>query len=343
MFKVPLEQLPAAAAEPVRNAFGHTRDADICFMNCEMPLTKDGYRIEKTINLRSDPDVAYDLAEALGIDVVTLANNHMLDYGYAGLESTLAALDSVGLAHVGAGSDIDHALRPHFSTVNGIRFAFFGVAVTLPPGSAADIDRPGIAPIRVNFSFAINENLMAENPGIAPIVHTNSRADDVQRVTAAIAAAKRHVDHVVVAIHWGITRRRITPLQGMIAEYQGPLGRELIEAGADLVVGNHSHNLQGIEVYRGKPIFYSLGNFIFQDPHGYMEPESLLALADFSQSGLRVQLRPVLINEAGFPELVAGSARNHVIQMIRDRSEQFNTQFIPTSDGVEIDLIQSIA
>jgi poly-gamma-glutamate synthesis protein (capsule biosynthesis protein) len=343
MFKSPLAQLPAAEGNLVHKAFSHIRDADVCFMNCEMPLTKGGYRIEKTVNLQSDPIVARDLAEVLGIDVVTLANNHMLDYSYEGLENTLAAIDSVGLARVGAGADIDRALCPHFSTVNGIRFAFFGVAATLPPGSAAGVGRPGIAPIRVNFSFAVNENLMAENPGIAPIVHTTSQADDVQRVTEAITAAKGDVDHVIIAIHWGITRRRITPFQGMIAEYQGPLGRALIDAGADLVLGNHSHNLHGVEVYRGKPIFYSLGNFIFQDPRGYMEPESVIVSADFSHSGLRVQLTPVLVNDGGFPELVERSARDHVIRVIGERSEQFGTQFMPTPDGLEIDLTRSAA
>lgn len=339
MFKAPLSTLPAASGDEVQAAFAYMREADLCFMNCEMPLTKRGHRVEKTINLRSDPAVARDLVDALGIHVVTLANNHMLDYGPEGLVDTLVAIDSVNIARVGAGNDLETSLRPHFATANGVRFACFGVAATLPPGFAAGVDRPGIAPIRVDYSFVMDSNLMMEQPGTAPFVHTTAQPQDVERVTDAISLAKSEADYVLVAVHWGTTTRRVTPIQGMIAEYQGPLGHAFIDAGADIVFGNHSHNLHGVEVYRGKPIFYSLGNFIFTNPSGpYHEPESVVVLADFSQSGLRVQLAPVLINEGGFPEVVQGSVRDDIVCLLQERSEQFGTRFTPTLDGVEVDL-----
>jgi poly-gamma-glutamate capsule biosynthesis protein CapA/YwtB (metallophosphatase superfamily) len=337
MFWDPLAEIPAVATAPVQAALDYLKAADFCYMNCEMSLTAGGMRIEKTVNLRSSPDRAAELA-TLGIDAVTLANNHMLDWGHAGLFDTMAALDAAGIPHVGAGATVSEALRPHVAEVNGVRFAFIGVAATLPPGFAAGDDRPGIAPIHVSFSFEVDPNLMSEQPGTAPWVHTIVRPQDVERVTDLISVARREVDHVIVAVHWGLTRRRVTPYQGMIAEYQGPLGRAFIDAGADLVVGNHSHNLHGVEVYRGKPIFYSLGNFIFTHIQDYMEPESLIVVADFAPDGLRVELVPLLVHEDGFPRIVSGSDRQQVLDLLQERSAQFGTRFVPTAEGVAIDL-----
>ena len=337
MFEAPLSQIRSASQPDVLEALSYLHSADVCFMNCEMPLTKRGQRVEKTASLRSDPVVAKDLA-ALGIDVVTLANNHMLDYGYEGLFDTLDTIDSVGIARVGAGRTQEEALRPHYLTVKGRRFALFGVATTLPPGFAAGVDRPGTAPIRVAFSFAVDPNLMAEQPGTAPWVQTQAYPEDVERVANLIHRAKQEADHVVVAVHWGLTRRRVTPYQGMIADYQGPLGRAFIEAGADLVLGNHSHNLHGVEVYQGKPIFYSLGNYIFHHPRDYMEPESVIVVADFASAGARVELIPVLVNDEGFPEVVRGDRKERVLGVLTERSAQFGTEFVPTSQGVEVRL-----
>lgn len=335
MFEERLAALRPPASERVQEAFAYLRWADICFMNCEMPLTRSGSRVEKTFNLRSDPEIVHDLA-ALGVHVVSLANNHMLDYGYDGLHETLQTVDSSGIARVGAGRSLDEALRPHYRTVSGKCFAFLGVAVTLPPGFAAGVDRPGIAPIRVSFSFDVDTNLMAEQPGTAPIVRTCAVQADVDRVSAAITGAKREADHVIVAVHWGTTRRRVTPYQGMIAEYQSPLGRAFIDAGADIVLGNHSHNLHGVEVYRGKPIFYSLGNFIFQRPHDYMEPESVIVLAEFGDDSLRVRMVPVLVNAEGFPQIPEASETDRIAMLIKSLSEQFETRFAVGEEGIEV-------
>lgn len=337
MFETPLTETRSAAHPDVRDALSYLASADACFMNCEMPLTTRGQRAEKTASLRSDPVVASDLAE-LGIHVVTLANNHMMDYGHDGLFDTLGTIDSVGIARVGAGATLEEALRPHYLTVKGRRFALFGVATTLPPGFAAGVDRPGIAPIRVAFSFEVDPNLMAEQPGTAPWVQTRAYPEDVERVTDLIRRAAQDADHVVVAVHWGLTRRRVTPYQGMIADYQGPLGRAFIDAGADLVLGNHSHNLHGVEVYQGKPIFYSLGNYIFHHPRDYMEPESVIVVVDFEGTALRVELIPVLVNDEGFPEATRGDGKERVLEVLSERSAHFKTAFIPTARGVEVRL-----
>ena len=335
MFEDRLAALQPPASVGVKEALAHLGRADICFINCEMPLTRSGSRVEKTFNLRSDPEIGHDLA-ALGVHVVSLANNHMLDYGYDGLRETLQTVDSLGIARVGAGLTLDEALRPHIRSVSGKRFAFLGVAATLPPGFAAGVDRPGVAPIRVSFSFEVDTNLMAEQPGTAPLVRTCAVQADVDRVTAAIAGARREADHVVVAVHWGTTRRRVTPYQGMIAEYQGPLGRAFIDAGADIVLGNHSHNLHGVEVYRGRPIFYSLGNFIFQRPHDYMEPESVIVVTEFADDSLRVRLVPVLVNAEGFPQIPEASERDRIAMLIGSLSEQFGTRFAVGEEGIDV-------
>ncbi len=343
MFQERLDTIPTVRSEGVQAALASLKRADLRFINCEMPLTRAGHRVEKNINIRADPDVAMDLV-SMGFDVATVANNHMLDYGHDGLLDTIAALDIAGLDRVGGGRDLEEALRPCFREVRGRRIAFLGVASTLPSGSAADGDRPGIAPVRVAASFEVDVNLMSEQPGSSPLVRTRAIQQDVDRVCEGIAAANREADLVLVAVHWGMVRTRVAPYQGLIAEYQPVLGRAFVDAGADLVLGTHSHNLHGVEVYKGKPIFYSLGHFLFHRPYGYrgtseyMEPETVIVLADLGQHTLRVHLAPILLNREGFPEVPPLAERERIHALIAERSARFGTRFLPGEEGVEIDL-----
>ncbi len=340
MFTERLSALSHAATEGFRRTIACLQEADIRIANCETPLTRGGYRSEKFINLRSDPEIAEDLA-ALGVDIVTLANNHMLDYGYEGLFHTLEAFQRAGVATIGAGRNLGEAISPHYRELGGRRFAFLAVATTLPPGSAADVDRPGIAPIRVATSFEVDPNVLAEQPGAAPTIRTRAHQGDLDRVCDAVAAARREADHVVAAIHWGLVRTRVVPRQGPIAEYQPPVGKALIDAGADLVLGNHSHNLQGVEVYRDRPIFYSLGNFLFQHLRDWHEPESVLVLADFGQVGTRVLLVPLLVNGWGFPEMARGEKAVQVARVLEERSKPFGTRFALAEEGIAFQLSEA--
>jgi poly-gamma-glutamate synthesis protein (capsule biosynthesis protein) len=117
--------------------------------------------------------------------------------------------------------------------------------------------------VRVVSRFVIDPVVLDQNPGMAPFVETSARAEDVTSACAAVAAARELADVVVVGLHWGVPAGWAPSFQSELADYQQPLAHALIDAGADAIVGHHPHVLHGIEVYCGRPIFYSLGNFLF--------------------------------------------------------------------------------
>lgn len=337
MFKKRLAEIPTYGDSAVSAALAEFSAGDVCFMNCEMPLTRRGTPAEKTVNIRADPGSAEDF-KTLGVDVVTLANNHMLDYGHEGLFDTLQAFDEAGTARTGAGATIDEALRPATLDITGTRVAFLGIATTLPPGSAAGIDRPGIAPVRVGFSFEVDANLMSEIPGIAPVVRSWVIPADLERVADIVERTKREADHVVIGLHWGVPTQRLTPQQGLICEYQQPLARALIDRGADAVIGNGSHNLHGVEIYRGRPILYSLGDLIFHRHalHGDDELETAIVRIDLNRDSVGVSFVPMILNDEGLPEAVSRADRDRIADILITRSKPFGTQFRLDEDALYI-------
>lgn len=237
-------------------------DASLVFTNLELALTRRGERADKLVNLRGDPDLAGEL-RSFGVDVATVANNHATDYGLTGLRDTLGACRAARVETVGAGENLAAAMAPAVLACEGLRVAFLGLATTLPQGAAAAPNRPGLAGIRIVSRYVVDPVTLDENPGIAPYVETQPMPGDAERAAEAVAHAKATADIVVVAMHWGIPHGWTAAFQGELADYQRPLAHLLVEAGADAIVGHHPHVLHGIEVYRGRPIFYSLGNFVF--------------------------------------------------------------------------------
>lgn len=236
--------------------------AETAFANVESPYTSRGVPAEKAIVHRAHPDRAGDVA-ALGIDVATLANNHLLDFGIEGMDDTLAALAQAGIMPVGAGADDETARVPAIRTTVSGSVALLGLSAALPPGFAAAPDRPGVAPLRVLQRIAVDPALAAEQPGMAPYVHTSVVPADADAACAAVAEARAGADLVVVAVHWGVPHGFAAESYGTLAEYQRPAGHTLIEAGADLVIGHHPHEVHPVEIHRGGVIAYSVGNFLF--------------------------------------------------------------------------------
>jgi poly-gamma-glutamate synthesis protein (capsule biosynthesis protein) len=309
---------------------GKIRDCDLRFINLEMPLTQGGIRVPKMSNIRADPEVAIDLRSASGFDrpIVSLANNHMLDYGPQGLFDTIGTLKREGINHVGAGEALNNALQAHIATIRDRRIAFLSIATTLPPGSEAAADRPGIAPVRVTTSFDIDPVLLAEQPGTAPQVRTRLYQPDVEAVCDAVRSVARAADLIIVAVHWGVTSRMLTPFQNPIADYQPILARALIDVGADVIVGHHSHRIDGIEFYRDKPIFYGLGNFMFAAHRPHMAREGMFVRLEFdSQLHPCIRIIPFLLNDYGLPELATNPAEAaHVFDVLESASAQVPTQ-----------------
>jgi len=214
-----------------------TTKADLFVVNLECPFTSRGEKLPKNFNFRASPALIAALF-AGGVDVVSLANNHLMDYGEVGLLDTLSALDAAKIAHFGAGRTLAAAREPAIVTVKGVRFAFLGYFFLgdrniEPPAVIATADTPGVA--GHHDDLQLMKKWLAED----------------------IAAAKARADVVIPFFHWGREGKQ------QPEPYQVELGRLAIDSGAAAVIGSHPHVLQGIEVYKGAVIAYSLGNFVF--------------------------------------------------------------------------------
>jgi poly-gamma-glutamate capsule biosynthesis protein CapA/YwtB (metallophosphatase superfamily) len=342
---VPVEELSASPA--VARAMSLLRTAGLAFGNLEAAVSRRGAPAEKLYSLRADPnsiDGLYDL----GFRVMTVANNHALDYGVEAFLDTLSTLKQKGILPVGGGQHTQEAWQPAILSLDGLRIAFLGAASTLPPGFAAGEDRPGIAPIHVTETFQIDPTLSLEQPGSAPYVHTRAWPEDVETAQAAVRNARALADFVIVSMHWGVPPLWRAPSQRDLACYQQPVGHALIQAGADLVVGHHPHSLQGIEVYRGRPIFYSLGNFLFgsQDgdvyaplarnlPYDYEDKpdrqwsESIILQVTPDRSGtVTYEAWPVLLDKVGYPHLLEGDEAQAVIQRLAALSAPLGSELV---------------
>jgi poly-gamma-glutamate synthesis protein (capsule biosynthesis protein) len=185
---------------------------------------------DKTYTFRGQP-AHLGFLSYLGIDAVTMANNHTLDYGADAMEDTLVLLDGLGIGHVGAGMDQAGAAAPWMAEADGRTVAFLGATRVVP---ATD--------------WYAGQN----KPGLFTTY-------DPAALNAAVAEARKTAGLVVVYVHWG------EEMNPQAKPYQIELAHGYIDAGADLVIGSHPHVIQGLEFYRGKLIAYSLGNFVFTD------------------------------------------------------------------------------
>ena len=228
--------------------------ADVFMVNQEFPFSNRGVQAEdKQYTFRLPPEKV-SIFQEMGIDIVTLANNHALDYGTDALLDTCSVLDGAGILHVGAGADLETAKDWETIEIKGRTIGFLGATRVIPvPEWAATRYQPGM--------------LSTYDPAV---------------LLEQIGKAKEVCDYVVVYVHWGIEREEYPK------EYQQSLGRQYIDAGADLVVGSHPHVLQGIEYYQGKPIVYSLGNLVF----GSSIPKTMLLKVEWDGKETRLSAVP---------------------------------------------------
>ncbi len=299
-------------------------EADCVIGNSEIPLTERGTRAAKFVAWRASPSLARQM-QVLGFDIVTLANNHALDYGHEGLADTLAAFHGAGVQTVGAGKDADTAFSPALVTFDAAtKVAILSVASTLPLGFAATADHPGVAPIRVSTQYEFDPMDVQDEPGCLPtFIHTQANTADVERLCQDIRALKEEGYLVLVSIHWG------NAFQKQLAQYQQPLAHALEQAGCELVIGHHPHTIHGIEVIRRMPVLYSLGNFIVEKkavehgesdlPSGLatqwtMSPEALIALVEITNGEIiSVDLIPILLDADGFPSRADSAVSERIL------------------------------
>ena len=219
------------------------RSADVTFGNCEQPYAAHY------------PGVVAHLADA-GFDVLSLANNHILDYGNNAFLETIELVRDHGMLVVGGGPTITAARAPVVIERGGVTVAFLAYSSIQVPSYQAGIDRPGCAPIRVRTGY---REQFEEWPGYPPRILTEAYPEDVAAMREDIASVRERADAVAVSLHYGPLLTR-----SVLADYQKAVSRAAIDAGADVVLGHHPHIMKGIEVYRGRPIFYSLGNFVMK-------------------------------------------------------------------------------
>lgn len=224
--------------------------ADLAFGNLECAISERGERQDKGYTFRASPAVTDGLTYA-GFDVLSLANNHTGDFGHVALTDTLAILEEVGIAAVGAGETITEARRLQVVEANGLRVGFLAYNEIGPSWFAATETRPGSAFM------------------------------DLEAIRADVAAARREADVVVASCHWGI---EYTPYP---TAYQREVAQALAEAGADLVLGHHPHVVQGLGYYPETLVAFSLGNFIFDQGLSEQTEEGLILRALLDPGGVK--------------------------------------------------------
>lgn len=211
------------------------RNADICMVNNEFPYSDRGQAIEeKAFAFRSKP-ANVKLLSQMGVDIVSLANNHAYDYGQEALLDSLDTLDGEGIVHVGAGRNLEDAMAPAYFEVHGTKI---GILAATQIERLANPDTKGAT-----------EN----SPGVFRCFNET----ELSRLLEQIKQTKQQCDFLTVYIHWGTEN---TDELDWAQPYQAKL---IAEAGADLIVGCHPHCLQGIDYMGDTPVIYSLGNFWF--------------------------------------------------------------------------------
>lgn len=248
---------------------GLFRQDDLTIINLECAVSDLGSPIPKEFNFRCDPG-ALPSARRAGVDVANLANNHSGDFGPEALLDSRRRLREAGIAPVGVGRNEAQAANPVIVEAKGWRIAVLGFGGVVPaPDWIAGESSPGMAD-----------------------------GDTIESMTRAVRTAKRRADLVIVTIHWG-AELEITPSPDDVER-----AHAMIDAGADAIFGHHAHRLQPLEHYKGKPIAYGLGNFVWPNFSVEGSTTAVARVVITPEGEVRGRLLPAFIEDAGHPVLV---------------------------------------
>lgn len=247
---------------PFRYVKDEVSASDYAIVNLETAVTTHSGTFSKEYNFKSDPNSLEGLKNA-GFDLISLANNHTMDYQTEGLLETMDNINLYGLSYIGAGRNASEAYRSKEVIIKGKKFKFLAFSRVLPSTTwAAGENSPGLA-------NGYNLDLMKE------IVMQESKT----------------CDYLMVYMHWGKERSKHPEL------YQVNYAKTMIDAGADAIVGAHPHVLQGFQYYKGKPIAYSLGNFLFPDYVKGDSAETGLLKIHIKNGKMSMQFKPYYIKD----------------------------------------------
>ncbi|MCR5054454.1 MAG: CapA family protein [Lachnospiraceae bacterium] len=254
-------------------------DADLFWINNEFTYSYRGAPMpDKYYTFRSSPENV-EIMKTLGADIVGLANNHCFDYGEESFYDTLETLKNAGIPYVGAGMNIDEAKAPVYLEAQGVKIAY-------------------VAASRAE-KYRLTPPATEDSPGIL-------RCYDNEIFIESIKEAAENADYVIALPHWG------TEDSTVLEEAQLTGAKEYIDAGADAVIGAHTHWIQGMDEYKGKPIAYSLGNFWFNDE----SLETMLYELHLKGEKVTTPEGEVTVNiESVEPEIIPGMQENCVTTM----------------------------
>jgi poly-gamma-glutamate synthesis protein (capsule biosynthesis protein) len=259
------------------------KKSDIVLGNLETSISKRGVPVEdKQYTFRGKPEALKTLKNN-NFTAVSIANNHVLDYGVEAFLDTLNYLEKYELLYAGGGRNKEEALKGILIEKNGIKVGFLAFTKVVP---------------LVEWYAGKNK------PGIigAYMVHE-------KEFVKAIKDMKQNCDVLVVSVHWGKESSTV------IREEEQYIGRRMIDAGADIIMGHHPHVVQGIEIYKGKPIFYSLGNFIFTKSRNDLNNKTIMANVTVDKEGniIDINIIPGNINN-GKPTPMEGAEKDSFIK-----------------------------
>ena len=330
---------------------------DVRFTNFEATIAEKGDRAPGDEGFLSPPE-ALDALATFGFNLLSLSNNHSFDFQRTGIENTLREVEKRKIVHAGIGRNLDEAVAPGYLHTPKGTVALVSIASgAIPDGGGATADRPGVNELRIQMGDKKNEAFDDLPPG----VQNEPNQEDADRILRSIRDARKHADVVIVYQHNHVFSNR-----GFLAMFEEELPERLapsewlkkwthreVDAGADIVVMHGAPLLHGLEIYHGKPIFYDLGNFIFNVSPGLWrieEPitwESVVAYVEFQGSSLKsITLQPISMNfvgegspdlyhiyannrfidTRGLPAPATGQKARDILQRIADASKPFGTE-----------------
>ena len=342
---------------------------DVKFTNLEAAIAEKGETVQEGRGFLTPPE-AVDALQTFGFNLLSLSGNHAFDLKVKGIQNTLREVDSRKMAHAGTGNTVAEAVAPgYLHTPKGTIALIASASGLIAPGGSATADRPGVNELRVEAGDKENEATM-DLPG-AP--GNSPNPEDSQRILQSIREARQHADLVIVYQHNHVFSNhsfttvfteglpeRLAPNEWLIKWTHAE-----VDAGADIVVMHGAPLLHGVEIYHGRPIFYDLGNFIYNLPPTLtyidepMNWESAVAYVEFQSKKLQsITLRPIALNNVGegqpdihngyvnnqfiqtrgLPTPLTGARAGYVLQRVADASKPFGTKMEIKGDTAEINL-----
>jgi len=335
-----------------QNLYRIMQDAHIAYGNLEMSINEQPDEQKGTYDFRREREFAWEIAK-IGINMVSLGNNHQLDYGPDGLKDCLKFLKRSGIGYAGAGLNHQEARAPDKRQIYMTKFALlsnYSAGWKICPPKDGPVISTVYAP----------KVLLEQEDGSTTAIHAPVE-EEVKAMEDSIVLAKRHADIVLAHfhVHW-VEHARAYGIPDTVPLHQRPVFHRAVDAGADIVLGNGPHVLRGIEIYKGKPILYSQGNFIYQwkTPNkipaivfsrdqeslsGYEDVDPRLRgqdpkeeaetyLARFTirdKKVRRIELIPVTLHvkgeRMGSPRLAASERGREIIGLLQRLSEKYKT------------------